>query len=542
MTGPLTSTLTEHLGASGSSAGDIALAAEEIAPPEPIDSILPPEGVVAARISDVAAAARTLRVGRIDVAGVRGCAGAAVAAAIARDGRRVVFVAQDLEAARRAAEDVSFLVHGTSDEDAEDTGEGDVLVFAANESSPYAGVNPDRRAAMSRMATLFHLAHERPWRVLLVPACGLARKVVPRGELAKRADRILAESEIDRDALVLTLVESGYLRVPIVEDPGSFAVRGALLDVWPPSSDAPVRVELYGQLILSLKPFDPADQKTKKDAAERKVLWLPPVREAILDARNVARARDCVTQLAEAIDWPTTKTRTLADDVANGRPFFGADGFLPAYYEDLASPFDYIPEDAVVILDDPPSVTRALRDELTRAATGAGEEARRMDGPSFPIRAFFREEDDVARDLESRAVVALHRTAIGGASEGGMSAFETSTNALDLASRDHDDLTRAMKSARSSKGKSTSLAPLVRRVEHWQRHGLAVIIAARSQTQAERIVTLLHHQGVECRVRLGPFDPGWMAERHDHALIVVGPLRRGAVLPADGLALVTEEE
>src|SRR6516165_3506313 len=172
---------------------------------------------------------------------------------------------------------------------------------------------------MARMATLFHLAHERPWSVLALPASALARKVVPRKELARRLLRIVAEQEVDRDGLVRSLAEAGYLRVPVVEDPGSFAVRGALLDVWPPSSETPVRVELYGELVLSMKPFDAGDQTTKKDAPELKQLWLPPVREAVLDGRTVARARERVTQLAEMIDWPTTKTRALVDDVVHGR-------------------------------------------------------------------------------------------------------------------------------------------------------------------------------------------------------------------------------
>jgi transcription-repair coupling factor (superfamily II helicase) len=530
----LTSTLGEQTG----------LTADELAPPapsielEPLPSLLPPEGIVASRVRDAVARVRSMPGGRIDIAGMRGSAGAALAAALARYGHRVVFVAADLEAARRAAEDVGFFVRGAADDDAEDTGEGDVLVFAASESSPYADVSPDRRAAMSRMATLYHLAHERPWRVLLVPASALARKVVPRRELARRDSRIVVESEIDRDALVRSLSEAGYLRVPIVEDPGGFAVRGALIDVWPPSTDSPVRVELYGDLVLSMKPFDPIEQKTRKDGPDLKTLWLPPVREAILDAATVARARGRVTQLAEAIDWPTTKTRALVDDVTSARAFFGAEGFLPAYYDDLDSLLSYVPRDAVVVLEDPPSLTRALREDLERATRDAGHKS----GPSFLPGAFYRDEDEVVGELEAHPLVALHRTAIAGAAGEGISAFESATEPLDLASSDHEDLTRAVKAARSSRGKNASLSPLVRRVAHWQGSGLRVFITARAQTQAERIATLLRHQGIESKPRLGFFDPTWLDEPGSRVEIVVGPLTRGVVLPADGLVLVTEEE
>jgi len=509
-------------------------------PLEPLPPLLAPEGVVAARLRDVARRARSLAAGgRLDVSGVRGCASAAVVASIAREGGRVVLVTDDIESARRSAQDLAFLVRSGTDAE-EETGEGDVLVFPAGESSPYADVSPGRRAAMSRVATLSHLAQDRPWRVLVIPAAALARKVVPRKELVRRATVVAAESEIDRDELVRSLADTGYLRVPVVEDPGSFAVRGALLDVWPPSSAAPVRVELYGELVLSMKVFDPIDQKTLSAAPELRELWLPPAREAILDRATVARARARVTQLAEMMDWPTSKTRALVEDVVAGRPFFGAEAFLPAYYEELDPILAYVPGDAVIVLDDPPGLTRAVRDEIARGKSDAAQKA--TSGPAFLAEAFYRDEGEAAGDVKARRVVALHRTPVGGEAEGGMSAFETARDPVDLASRGHDDLTRAVKAARASRGKNAALAPLVRRVAHWQGHGLRVFLAARAQTQAERLVLLLRHQGIECRARLATFDPAWLDEAVTGLEVVVGPLARGVVLPADGLVLVTEEE
>jgi transcription-repair coupling factor (superfamily II helicase) len=533
----LTSTLAERTGLA-----ELPVEASTHDDLEPLAPLLPPEGVTAARLKDVAARARALGAGRLDLSGVTGSAGPAVAAAIARAGRRVVFVTSDLDAARRVAQDAGFLARGADDE-AEDTGQGEVLLFAASESSPYADVSSDRRAAMSRMATLFHLAHDRPWSLLVVPASALVRKVVPRKEIARRADRIAAEQEIDRDALLRALSEAGYLRVPVVEDPGSFAVRGALLDLWPPSSDFPVRVELYSELVLSMKPFDPTDQTTVRgatDSGELAELWLPPVREAILSSSTVARARERVTQLADMIDWPTTKTRALVDDVVSARAFFGADGFLPAYYETLDPLLAYVSKDAVVLLDDPPSITRAIRDELARAQKDAAHKAGA--GPSFLPVAFDLGEDEVVQDLAARAVVTLHRTPVAGPVEVGLAAYETTREPLDLASRDHSDLTRAVKAARSSKGKHAGLSPLVRRIAHWREHGLRVFVTARAQTQAERLVTLLGHQGVACKARLEAFDPSFLEQPSDQVQVVVGSLARGVILPAEGLVLVTEEE
>jgi transcription-repair coupling factor (superfamily II helicase) len=522
------------------------LAARVAAEIDPLPSVLPPEGVSAARIRDLAARVPN-GAGTLHVAGVHGCAGAALTAAIAlakAKGKPVVLVTSDLDAARRAADDVAFFVQGAADEaTAEDTAEGTVLVLAASESSPYADVNPDRRAAMSRLATLFHLASGLPWKVLAVPAAGLTRKVIPRKTVRAHSHRVVAEEELDRDALVKSLSEAGYLRVPVVEDPGSFAVRGALLDVWAPNLDAPVRIELYGELVLSIQPFDPYEQRTKKVGGEEvklKEVWFPPAREAVLTKETIARARDRVQQLADMIDLPTTRARALIEDVIAGRAFFGAEGMLPAYYDELESLFRYLPEDAVVVLDDPPSITRALREELERAAEDVAAKGKE---PVFLPAAFYAEESEVARELAKRAVVALHRTPVVGGEAEGIARWEIASNAFDLASRDHSDLERAVKAARASKGKTAALLPLARRIAHWREHGMRVFLAARAQTQAERVTGLLRHQGVECRARLGPFDPAWLQEENlDAAQVVVGTLSRGALFPADGLVLVTEEE
>jgi transcription-repair coupling factor (superfamily II helicase) len=521
---------------------------------DPIPSVLPPEGVTAATLADVAREASAAGAARIDVAGVRGCAGAAVVSALVRTaGRRVVLVTSDLESARKLADDVAFWVRGAEDEDtAEDTGRGAVLVFASSESSPYADVNPDRRAAMSRMATLSHLASDLSWSVLILPAAALVRRVVPRASVRARTERIVAEEELDREALVARLVEAGYLRVPVVEDPGSFAVRGALFDVWPPSAELPVRVELYGDLVLTIKPFDPHEQRTVKTGEKDVTLaevWLPPAREAVLSIEATQLARDRVRQLADMIDMPTTRARALIEDVVTGRAFFGAEGFLPAYYKDLDPLLSYLDDAAVVVLDDPPSVTSAIAAELDRAHEDA---AAKGASPHFLPSTFYVEAETVAKSLRAKKVFVLHRTPIVGEESGlaiavaanPMAAYEIapSTGTYDVAAHDHADLSRAVKSARASFGKTATLAPLARRIAFWQDHGLRVFIAARAQTQAERLTALIRHQGVECKARLAPFDPAWLDEATGGAQVVVGPLSKGVILPAEGLVLVTEEE
>ncbi|MBX3223407.1 MAG: transcription-repair coupling factor [Labilithrix sp.] len=546
MANELRASLSEHLEGEGRSLAD-AIArplADEL---DPLPSILPPEGVVVTRLSAIAARPEA----RVDVADVHGSADAAVVVALVLDPSAppVVVFAEDADAARRLAGDVAFLLGRGRADELDDT--SDVLLLTMPEASPYADVNPDRRGAMGRAATLAHLAVGRSWRVLVAPASALVRKLVPPEALRAHTHRIVHEAELDRDRLVRDLADAGWLRVPVVEDPGTFAVRGSLLDVWAPGAAEPVRVELYGDLVVSIKPFDPTTQTTRalarggegeREEASLPETWLPPARDAILAKDFVERAKRRVANLSDMIDWPTMKTRVLIDDVATGRAFFGADGFLPAYYEELAALFRFVPADARVVLASPPEITRVVRDELARVeqdyATKAAE-------PSFIAGAHYLSEAETIAELGKRRVVALHGTAIAGGVGDGLAAFETTHDPLHVAASDHADVTRAVKAARSSKGKTNALAPVARRVLHFKDSGLRVFLTARAETQAERLAALLQHQGVRARVRARAFDPAWLSERGDgeiDAEVLVGPLGRGVILPGEGYAILTEEE
>ena len=369
---------------------------------DPLPSVLPPEGVVVTRLAAIAANPAP----RVDVAGVRGSADAAVVAALAGADTqaRIVVVAEDSEAATRLAADIAFLLGKKAGDEEEEAGDA-VLVLAMPEASPYADQNPDRRGAMGRMATLAHLATKQPWNVLVVPPSALIRKVVPPAALVLGTKRVVKDAELNRDILVRDLLDAGWLRVPVVEDPGSFAVRGSILDVWPPGRDEPVRIELYGDLVETLKPFDPNTQTTA--GAELGEVWLAPARDAILEKGNVARAKRRIANLADMIDWPTMKTRLLIDDVATGRAFFGADGFMPAYYEELAPLESYLPESARFVLTAPVAITQAVKAEIQRANEDL---ASKQAEPSFIFGAHYLDEAEGAASLARFPVVALHVT------------------------------------------------------------------------------------------------------------------------------------
>src|SRR4029077_3471491 len=97
--------------------------------------------------------------------------------------------------------------------------------------------------------------------------------------------------------------------------------------------------------------------------------------------------------------------------VATGRAFFGADAYLPAYYEELEPLSRYLPDAARILLAEPSAITRAIQGELERAKADAAAKA---DEPHFLVSTFYRDEDAIAADLATRSVVTLHATAVAG--------------------------------------------------------------------------------------------------------------------------------
>jgi transcription-repair coupling factor (superfamily II helicase) len=269
---------------------------------------------------------------------------------------------------------------------------------------------------------------------------------------------------------------------------------------------------------------------------------LAPVREGVGTEATAARVKEAIHDLCDAHQWPTSKARALFEDVLSGRPFFGSDGFLPAF-TGLTSILEYVEPGAPLVLEDPAALVRGIRDELGRAMA---DEELRLSAPHFPRDAFYFSEPELSERLQERGLLCLHRGGVaGGADAEDLEALESAphdTPTLDA--RTHDDLERAGKQARKERGKAGTLEPLVRRIHAWAEAGLVVALSARAETQAERLTALLRHAGVSCRNRVGRFEPGWLREPGSRgvAQIVVGPLSRGAVLPGEGLVLVTEEE
>ncbi|MEM9552171.1 MAG: CarD family transcriptional regulator, partial [Pseudomonadota bacterium] len=229
-----------------------------------------------------------------------------------------------------------------------------VMTFPGWDCLPYDRVSPNADISATRMATLAALAHGMPDRYILLTTLNAATQRVPaRAVLREAAFTARVGGRIDEDALRGFLVRMGFSQSPTVMEPGDYAIRGGIIDIYPPGEGGPVRLDLFGDVLDGARRFDPATQRT---IDKLEVVELAPVSEVILDEAAITRFRQNYRLEfgAAGTDDP------LYEAVSAGRKHQGIEHWLPFFHEGLETLFDYLP-DATVTLDDQSDPARLAR-------------------------------------------------------------------------------------------------------------------------------------------------------------------------------------
>jgi transcription-repair coupling factor (superfamily II helicase) len=287
---------------------------------------------------------RPLASGRLLVGGCpEGFDARYLAEAVARAGGPVVHVARD--DARLAAMRASLRFFAP---------ELPVLAFPAWDCLPYDRISPNGEIAAARMATLAALAAGFDRKAAVLTTVNAATQRVPARDVVGGAS-FTAEvgGRVDVGELRGYLARMGYGQAPTVTEPGEFAVRGGLIDLFPPGARGPVRLDLFGDVLESVRRFDPETQRTSESLRR---VELAPVSEVILDDAAIQRFRTRYRAMfgAAGSDDP------LYEAVSAGRKMQGFEHWLPFFHERLETLFDYLPG-APVLLDDQSAAARAAR-------------------------------------------------------------------------------------------------------------------------------------------------------------------------------------
>jgi transcription-repair coupling factor (superfamily II helicase) len=200
-----------------------------------------------------------------------------------------------------------------------------VLVFPAWDCLAYDRVSPNPEVSAARMATLAALVHGVPGRFVVLTTLNAATQRVPaRDTLRDAAFSATVGHRIDEAALRSFLVRMGFSPAPTVREPGDYAVRGGIIDIFPPGHAAPVRLDLFGDTLDGARTFDPETQRTLAKVTQ---VDLAPVSEVILDDAGITRFRQSyrIEFGAAGTDDP------LYEAVSAGRKHAGMEHWLPFF-------------------------------------------------------------------------------------------------------------------------------------------------------------------------------------------------------------------
>ena len=441
----------------------------------------------------------------------------AAAAWVPRDGALLWVCATDKVAERVAARLRGFCA-------------GPVLRLPDWDVKPYGGYSPSAEVSRARLAALFEL-RAGGGRVVVASARALLKRVVQPAELDASAGLLRVGEEIDRDALVGRLVEGGYLSTDQCGEPGSYSVRGHVLDVYSPGMSGPVRVELWGDEIESMRTYDPYSQRSLEDVTEARLL---PVREARIRPCDLDALPQRLKALADARGVKPRVRVALQDELREQRVLQELELLLPLLRPELATVADYLPPGSRVVWQDPEAIESRLlgwHDELATRWRHEGGSGRLVPEPG----ELFVEPEELRGLLARHPQVVLGRLL----SQGGPTER--------LRCEDHQQLRPEMSGARAGGG--SMLDPLLRRLERWIGAGLRVAFVSRSRRRFDELSALLEGAGVALAeyeepptaAILGGLANAGPAERRRVALLR-GEVDRGFVLPDEHLVVLSEED
>ena len=285
-------------------------------------------------------------------AGIRPALASAIAAN--RNVRQVVYV---VSSSREAEETVDALRSWYAGDSA------DIAQLEAWETLPHERLSPRADTVANRMAVFRRLKHPEPGsamfgpiRILVMPVRSLIQPVV--AGLGDVEPLVFAKGEeLALDEAVERLVRNAYTRVELVMNRGEFAVRGGILDVFPPTYPHPVRIEFFGDEIDEIREFHASDQRTYGDGVD--TIWATPCRELQLTDAVRTRAKSLIGSIPNAED--------MLESIANAIPVEGMESLMPALVDDMEPVAGMIDPHAVILLSDPEKLRRAAADLMKTA-------------------------------------------------------------------------------------------------------------------------------------------------------------------------------
>ena len=447
----------------------------------------------------------------VEVLGLHGSADAyLLAQLLGASSKPLVILCAELESARQLVTELRFF-HPHPD---------DIALLPHWELNPYDPLTPHPELEAIRMTTLSAL-NRRKVKALVLPVRSLMQKVIPRQVLDTISLELLVEEEYQRDQLLDSLIQLGYQPVPLVEERGSFAVRGDIIDLFPPDAKQPIRLDFYGDFIEKMRPFDPASQRSGE--ATLKVLTLIPSREMILHGPFLETLGQKLKERCDELAIPRTDREAIMTELREGILSPGRAFLLPFNYPEL-DPLEQYLDTLQLILIDPPAIEQEI--DLFHRDIRDGEARMLEQGlPHARRQTLYLEPGELQPLLRQPARVEISRLQV--------IQFDDQRQRYHFSCQSNNPL----------RAKPTSdqdgLEPLLERLQQAKNENGKTLLVCHQQSQAKRLQELLAAHRIELSIDLNLQLSDLIS---GSPKLTVGELNNGFYLPDEKLNIISEEE
>ncbi len=449
----------------------------------------------------------------VHVSGIFGAARAFFLARLVEAVRRpTLIVLPQARDAERFTRELEFFLSESPD-DFKANGQRRLFDFPPYDISPLSGLSPHDEVIARRLEALYALTANDHAIVVTSTEASLLR-TLPKESLLGALEYLEPGEEIERARLQERLEINGYQRTSLVEELGDYAVRGGVVDLYPPLYGDPIRLEFWGDQIESIRYFDPLSQRSRDPIKE---LILLPASEIVFGRENVERARSM---------------GRLPNPTGEGRVFPGHEAWLNHFYDRLDTVFDYFPQNGLLILLEP----HRQEMERNRFEERHGREVQKYRQEAAERGAPFPETDGLlmsAAETGARLAeyqrVNFSRLAVDRPGDAPATALR-----IEEVSEVGDDLDLKI----TGKGR-VSMAPLAEKISEWLDRGSRVVLVCRTEQQAQRLREILANYAVGVDEFVSSWD---RVSRGVGLSICIGRLSRGFGWPALGIYVVSEDE
>lgn len=369
--------------------------------------------------------------------------------------------------------------------------------------SPYSGLDPKPQAQSERIRFLYNAQNSRNGEIFVAPIAAIQQRTLPFSVLAKYTFRFRKNDDLP-SALTEFLNDLGYQASPSVEDVGQYAVRGGIVDVFSPAHSDPIRIELFGDTIESMRIFSAVDQRSKEEVTE---LVLLPRKETLWTEENHEGLVERFRSSTHGRDIDKSELDEILRAIVRKNSFQGQDFLLPFFYENLESPLAHFSSELNIWIVDPLEISRQSDQLLSELKSDFNSSLRQAIRP--PMTGFFDPFEsliwpDGSRVVEFSSIDTLEMSE----SSEERTVHEGTVKKVPYPSYNVMDISNLLNS--QTPGTDVWLASIKQKFQSWKDDDYRIFIALKNKSQAERLKLFFEKMDWGCHLA-GPDDGLWQS-------------------------------